>query len=142
MSIKLKHLAVATLAASLSGIAVAGEDTAAHGGAMSKSAPDFSQLDSDNNGTISRSEVRNADSDTHTGKLTEKWSELDTNRDSELDRSEFARFEATTEKKDKAYKSSKDEAHKSSKGEAHKARQDYGTGEEKSNYDAGMESPH
>lgn len=95
MTIKLKHLAVAAVAASLSTVALAGEDKA-HGDAMS-AAPDFSQLDSDSDGLVSRSELRDADANAHTDKLSEKWSELDIDQDGELDRSEFARFEPTME---------------------------------------------
>jgi hypothetical protein len=89
MNIKVKSLAVATFAASLSGLALAG----------GKGAPDFSQLDNDNDSVITRSDLSNADS-AHAEELNEKWSELDTNRDGRLDRSEFARFETMDEGSD------------------------------------------
>ena len=122
MSIKLKHLAVATLAASISGIAVAGDYKSEHGESMSKATPDFSRIDNDNDGTISRADVRNTDA-AHAEKLTEKRSELDTNSDGELDRAEFARFEIMDENVD-AYD-----------------KHDYGTDERKDQYDTGMQSP-
>lgn len=138
MSIKLKHLAVATLAASLSGVAIAGDYKSEHGESMSKTAPDFSQLDNDNNGMVSRTELRNADAHVHTEKLTEKWSELDTNQDGNLDRSEFARFEPVSEEGEDAYEAGKDYGVDHSKSKEGYDR-DIDAGD--ANYDAGMESP-
>lgn len=103
----MSHFAIALIATSLSGAALAGGDKYDKE-SMKSQQPAFSQLDTDQDGTVSQAEIQRA-GDANTERLTEKWSELDTNQDGVLDRSEFARFEpAMSDEKSRMDKHSKD----------------------------------
>ena len=92
MNRTMNTIAITIATAALSTTAFAGGDKhkdMAH----AKDKASFTELDADNSGTVTPSEVSNADNEATSEYLTSKWSELDTNQDGALDRTEFARFE-------------------------------------------------
>ncbi len=92
----LNHIAIAVAATALSGAVFAGGDKHKDTMAAELKTPSFYQLDANNDGAVSKTEIQSADDRLVSETLTEKWSELDTNQDGSLDQAEFARFEPVT----------------------------------------------